>query len=738
MGEESRNSLWRSDGTSDGTVRVADVSARQWPISQLTAAGGAVYFVVDQATFDEARGDEVDHRQLWTSDGTAGGTRLVAALNPATLHLLPPHNLFHFNGSLYFTADSGMHGDQLYRTDGTAEGTVALTNVPGGIFPHDPIVLDGTLYFSVNDGVHGDLLWKSDGTPEGTTPIIGALGGRSPTLFKGAIYYSARTNPTNQAYQVWKTDGTAEGTVQITDLNTGSFFGLSPSNFTVFKDALYFSGNDGVHGNQLWKSDGTTAGTEMLTNISGSGFSYYGPLTIFKDTLYFQFAVASGVQLWKTDGTAAGTTLVARLNVSNRPREMIDVNGTLFILISDDAHGGIDRLWTSDGTTSGTVALVSMPIIRDLIDYNGTLFFEANDGVHGYQLWKSDGTAAGTDMVTNVNPTQWLGLSPGPLTIADGRLLFAGTDGVNGQELWVSDGTADGTVMVADLNPGPASSSPANLTVVNGVVYFTADDGTHGVEVWKVGAVTTGLQLLMDPTVTAGVPFTVTVQALNDFGGIDPNYRGTVQFTSSDGRAALPDDFTFTAGDAGRHTFAGVTLFAAGPQTLTVGDLSADTLTATGSILVHPGPVDSFAVVVAGPVIAGQPFDLTVTALDAYGNVVTDYQGQVSFLSLFNTDDLPDSYTFTPADAGSHVFSVTVAAKGHLLVVVDPLASAFGFTFVAVDGSGGRGTRENHHEGSGRALSGTSLLGSDALRRSAGTPAAGDSPEGWSKDATGS
>src|SRR5439155_15609164 len=130
---------------------------------------------------------------------------------------------------------------QLYRTDGTVEGTVALTNVGAGIFPHDPIVLDGTLYFSVGDGVHGDLLWKSDGTPEGTTPITGALGGSSPTLFKGAIYYSARTN---HGDQVWKSDGTAEGTVQITDLNTGSFFGFSPGNFTVFKDALYFSGND--------------------------------------------------------------------------------------------------------------------------------------------------------------------------------------------------------------------------------------------------------------------------------------------------------------------------------------------------------------------------------------------------------------------------------------------------------------------------------------------------------------
>jgi hypothetical protein len=186
----------------------------------------------------------------------------------------------------------------------------------------------------------------------------------------------------------------------------------------------------------------------------------------------------------------------------------------------------------------------------------------------------------------------------------------------------------------------------------------------------------------------AGSIHTYTVTALDAYGNTVTDYQGTVHFQSTDPRAILYDDYTFTADDAGRHTFfAAVTLFQAGFQTLTVEDLQDTTLKATGTIFVQPASVASFDVVAAGPVHAGEPFDLTVTARDAYGNVVTDYQGTVSLSSSFKTDNLPKSYAFTAGDAGSHTFSVIADDAGLLVIVVeDFLASASGSVRIHVKG----------------------------------------------------
>ena len=81
--------------------------------------------------------------------------------------------------------------------------------------------------------------------------------------------------------------------------------------------------------------------------------------------------------------------------------------------------------------------------------------FRANDGSHGYELWKSDGTAAGTQLVADINP----GPSAAPSRVTDGgrrALFFIANDGSNGRELWKSDGTAAGTFLVKDINPGSA------------------------------------------------------------------------------------------------------------------------------------------------------------------------------------------------------------------------------------------------------------------------------------------
>jgi hypothetical protein len=183
--------------------------------------------------------------------------------------------------------------------------------------------------------------------------------------------------------------------------------------------------------------------------------------------------------------------------------------------------------------------------------------------------------------------------------------------------------------------------------------------GTIDIGAFEVQSAThvTHLGVSGPASAVAGTPFTVIVQALNDLGDPVPGYTGTVHFTSSDGRAVLPADYTFTATDAGTHTF-NATLKTAGTQSVTVADTLKGGLAATMSgIVVSPAAAATFLLTAPASVTRGAAFSLTLTVEDAYGNVVTGYTGTVQFASSDGTATLPADYTFTATDAGVHTFT---------------------------------------------------------------------------------
>jgi ELWxxDGT repeat protein len=488
---------------------------------------------------------------------------------------------------------------------------------------------------------------------------------------------------------------------------------------TNVNGTLFFSHDDGIHGDELWKSDGTEVGTTLVKDIFPGVSTYFGPyssspsdLTNVNGTLFFTaYDSTVGQELWKSDGTEAGTTLVKDIfpggvsyfftysPYSSNPANLTSVNGTLFFEAADQFHG--HELWKSDGTAAGTVIVAdinaggSSSYPTYLVNVNGTLFFTAYHSTVGRELWKSDGTTAGTIMVKDINSGVANSRASGASTNLNGMLFFSATDGTHGYELWKSDGTTAGTVMVADASPGPSGSYPDWLTNANGTLFFTADDGIHGAELWTYpsfsGASTPSLDVSGFPkTTTAGAAGSFTVAAKNADGTTNAGYMGTVRFTTADPQATIIDPatghavalqgftYTFTAADAGGHTFS-ATLKTAGTQSITAADAQTPTDNGTeGSILVNPAAANTMTVTgFPFSTTAGVMHNVTVTLKDPYGNIASGYAGTVHFTSTDSKAALPANYTFTAADAGTHIFSVTLKTAGtRSITAADTLASA--------------------------------------------------------------
>ncbi|MBL7742256.1 MAG: T9SS type A sorting domain-containing protein [Chitinophagaceae bacterium] len=409
-------------------------------------------------------------------------------------------NLVGFNGAVIFSANDGAHGDELWKSDGTAAGTVMIKDIfPGSVSgsPAGMVYVNGTVYFMANDGTHGEELWKTDGTEAGTVLVKdinpGAAHGMISELKanNSTLYFTAHDGIHGE--ELWKTNGTEAGTVLVKDINPGSGNG-NPQNLVVMNDVLFFSATDGIHsGYDLWKSTGTEAGTIMVKDIYPVVNNVVvESLVPANGTLFF--AAGNPVSaLWKSDGTEAGTVQVKNLIY---PKELCVLNDTLYFQGKNSTEGA--ELWKSDGTNAGTVMLKDTRMgtasgnPNSFINIQNTLFFKTDEG-NGYKLWISDGTVAGTRRVKDISPEY--------MTNINGMVYFSawkGTGPFADRELWKSDGTAAGTVMVQSIaNTG--GSNPSDILLTSSKVFIVATDNTHGRELWMANLNTSvgGLPLTM-------------------------------------------------------------------------------------------------------------------------------------------------------------------------------------------------------------------------------------------------
>jgi len=231
-------------------------------------------------------------------------------------------------------------------------------------------------------------------------------------------------------------------------------------------------------------------------------------------------------------------------------------------------------------------------------------------------------------------------------------------------------GTAvTGAVIVQTTNASGISGTFHSVTANGGytpTVHYNANSIT--VDLTVTSAQTSTFALAdFSGTQTAGTAGTMTVTAKNFYGATATGYVGTIHFTSTDGAAALPADYTFQVSDNGVHTFtSGITLNTAGTQSITVADSVTSSINGIQSGIIVAAGASAATLTVEGfptPQVAGTPGSVTVTAKTAGGSTATNYTGTVQFTSTDGAVVLPTSYTFVTGDHGTHTFTSGVTLK---------------------------------------------------------------------------
>ncbi|MBN8467054.1 hypothetical protein JYJ95_11045 [Corallococcus exiguus] len=386
--------LWRSDGTTVGTVPVkefpfAGLDYRNF--ESLTAVGSRVFFTMD----DPAVGSE-----LWVSDGTAAGTRLVKDITPGASGS-SLSNLTALGGALTFFRNAGT-SKELWRSDGTAAGTYRVVDFgSGSSLSYSTLRTGSALLFFFQDATQGTRLWRTDGTAAGTS-LIKRVDAGTPL--------------------VWETRSLASGTGLFT-LNDSS-------------------------GTEVWRTDGTAAGTVRLDTFGkqawllGSLGSYVYLSTLTED--------GERLKLNRLSLSGGGKTTVTTLpnpypgQPDNTPyvQSSAESGGKLYLSVAISSPGPAPRqvgLWVTDGTAGGTRQLSQELTTADeysspLFDTgSGTLLFSSYEGGMGLMPQVTNGTPAGTGRVTTSSPG---GERPEEFTRVGNKIYFRAYSGVWGNALW--------------------------------------------------------------------------------------------------------------------------------------------------------------------------------------------------------------------------------------------------------------------------------------------------------------
>jgi len=456
----------------------------------------------------------------WVYDGTT--LKKINDLVP-NIYMGSIDNVIDAIGDIfYFSAADGQHGYELWRTDGTFEGTYLLKDInkkPASSFPKPMFGLGNHLYFMADDISRGNEVWRIDGT---NTALFADLNG-SPYFrhVSGSDYHSSVKYRDSQIAYI------NAGLHQFTangELNSLNFLPFYPYSLPqVYNDSIYFSGNDG----NLWKTDATSNGTKKAIHLDSTGYGGgYGDikdLTTIGNSLFF--TSNNGGILWKTNGKKNGTVklkeFAGSLNIGALNYLTTWLTQDKFFFTRNNYTSYQSELWVSDGTSTGTIKLTPKPSFTVFGVFNNKLIFQTN-----HSLWESDGTSDGTveidsrsfDSGIQLNDKFYLLRSDyrgdvayfeldknNNIRLLDSlfehkNLIINTSDfyqidnryvinyiveiGTNKQHFYITDGNSENIKKAFVLDKSLPVFNEYQFTYHNKKIYFTALDSLKGQELW--------------------------------------------------------------------------------------------------------------------------------------------------------------------------------------------------------------------------------------------------------------
>lgn len=310
-----------------------------------------------------------------------------------------------FKKNIFFGADDGIHGSELWCTNGTPNGTVMVADIfPGkrSSSPYKLCPVGDLLYFVADDGTHGAEVWKTDGTATGTQITCDLTPGPEGTdlwslaSFKGYLFFCANTSEYGE--EIYITGNDIVNPRIFKDIVPGTK-SSGPHNILPLGDTFFFTCDDGIHGEEPWISDGTASGTHLAKDIAAPRqvlSSNPEQLTAWGDTLYFSAAENQhGREPWVSNGSEEGTVLAQDIypgNAGSDPQHYTVCGEEIFFSASTQEYGR--ELCSLKGKDNPTLEVYdinpgqksSMP--DHLTSLRSTLYFAADDNTHGVELWR--------------------------------------------------------------------------------------------------------------------------------------------------------------------------------------------------------------------------------------------------------------------------------------------------------------------------------------------------------------
>lgn len=581
-----------SNGTVNGTFLLNDIypnSSSSYP-NEFKIYNNKIFFNALNPTYGN---------ELWVSDGTTNGTYMYMDYRKgsASSYFL---NFCEFNNTLYFSGGSAGGGRELCRLDATDTIVEININPNGGSDPVNLFAVGNKLFFlaEVNNGQE---LYVSDGTQNGTKLtrdlylVQTDAQIRNMTVVDSALYFVAHEYPTYQNFELYCVTSSNTYPTRVKDIIPGST-ASNPSNLMAYKGNLLFTVNDEVIGNELWISKSKTHAEPLADIFSGTKDAGIQSIAEFKHGVMFNAITSVGDELWKSDGSATNTVLVDDIyfgTTSSNPRNFFTDQGMAYFTARETST---KRLFYSDGTPSGakyvyfgsTVSeyisqkrvgdfmFLTFPGIskdnlyrfkvgsngsrvktinpnglgddvKNLTAFKNKLYFTANDGNNsGNELWMSDGSFGGTQLVKDINSSDHS--NPGNLLALDTVLLFSANNGSTGSELWISGGDNGNTKLLKDIYAGAASSGISQMTLFKNKAYFAANDGINGNELWVTDGTDTGTKMVIDLNSGSNGSFLSQLMATNNalYFVVDDSTHGSELWTSdgsSNGTRLVKDIF---------------------------------------------------------------------------------------------------------------------------------------------------------------------------------------------------